>query len=330
MSEPEPVQRPHPSHLFDSDGLLLRRDAVRMGVDDKALARLVDSRVLVKLRHGLYCSAPVFTRADDRERHRLLCLGVMRQYADHVALSHGSACIVQGGPAYGLALGSAHLTHLSGGGRQQSRIRHHSGVCLVGDVRRHDDFWITTPARSVADTTCTDGVVAGLVQANHFLHAGLTDPEELVAMFERSRHWPGSLHQHPVLLLADAQIESVGESRSIHCFFTQGLPRPVLQHVVHDPATNTSYRVDFAWPERRVIVEFDGAEKYHRFRRDGETIAQMVAREKSREDRIRELTGWIVIRITWHDLDLPINVGHRIRRAFTMAAGPRLAEASGF
>ena len=199
----------------------------------------------------------------------------------------------------------------------------------MGDLRRQDGHWITTPARSVADTVCTDGVIAGLVQANHFLHAGLMSIEELRSAIERAANWPGSLRHHPVLLLADARIESVGETRSDHLFFTQALPRPELQYEIHDDAQGVIYRVDFAWPERRVIVEFDGEEKYHRLRREGESIAEMVMREKKREDRIRELTGWSVIRITWRDLEFAVHTAKRIRDKFVARSTLDLSRASG-
>ncbi len=39
----------------------------------------------------------------------------------------------------------------------------------------------------------------------------------------------------------------------------------------------------------------------------------MVFREKRREDRIRELTGWRCFRITWHDLGDPGRLAARIR-----------------
>ena len=78
--------------------------------------------------------------------------------------------------------------------------------------------------------------------------------------------------------------------------------------------------VDFAWPEHRLIVEFDGLEKYYRHRRPGETIEQMVLREKAREDRIRELTGWTVVRITWADLARPELLVARLRRFMAQAA----------
>lgn len=304
------------AHLYDSYGILLRRDAVLAGINDNALSRLVKGKVLVRLRQGIYCRRSTYLAAGDRERHRLLCRGVMRLYGDHVALSHASACLAQGGPDYGLRLDSVHLTHLSGNGRQQSRIRHHAGECRVGDVRRQDGHWITTPARAILETACVDGALAGLVQANHFLHAGLTTIEELRLMARSSVTWPGSIHHHLLLHLADARIASVGETRSDHLFFTQGLPRPEPQYNVFLPDGRLAAIVDFAWPELKVIVEFDGAEKYHRYRREGETIAQMVTREKAREDLVRELTGWTVIRIVWADLDVPLHTAARIRRSF--------------
>lgn len=323
------MQRPPLSHSIDRDGILLRRHAVARGIDDKALARLVDQRFLVKLRHGVYCQRDVFLAASPAGRHLLLARAVMRLYDDHVVLSHASACIAQEGPDHGLDLTNVHLTHLAGGGRRGSRVVHHSGGCLVGDVRRQDGYWVTVPARSVADTVCTDGVVAGLVQANHFLHRGLTSIEELTTMFERAAQWPGSLHHHPVLHLADARIESVGETLSDHLFFTQGLPRPEPQFAIYDPRRDVTYRVDFAWPDQRVIVEFDGEEKYHRYRKPGETIEQMVLREKMREDRIRELTGFTVIRIAWRDLGYPRHTANRIREALARAAIFPLGQVSG-
>ncbi|GAA5147854.1 hypothetical protein GCM10023340_20890 [Nocardioides marinquilinus] len=303
------------THLCDSYGVLLRRDAVLCGVDDKALARLVDAGVLVKLRHGAYCLRAVYLAADRAERHRLLCRAVMKQYADHVALSHASSCVVQGGPEYGLDLGRAHITHLTGGGRPTLRLRHHLGECRVNDLRRQHGHWLTTPARAVLEVATSDGVEASLVQANHFLHAEETTLDHLRQCFETQTFWPNSLRQHPVLLLAEPKVESVGESRCSYAFFAQGLSRPEPQFEVIYPDGTVAARVDFAWPHRGVIVEFDGREKYHRFRKQNETLEEMVMREKAREDLIRRLTGWTVVRVVWNDLDHPVHLANRIRRA---------------
>ena len=82
-----------------------------------------------------------------------------------------------------------------------------------------------------------------------------------------------------------------------------------------------TYRLDFAWPELRVWVEIDGMSKYERWLRPGESVADAVLREKRREDRIREVTGWVCVRITWADLENPARLERRLRRALRLLAG---------
>ena len=65
-------------------------------------------------------------------------------------------------------------------------------------------------------------------------------------------------------------------------------------------------RVDFAWPELGVFVEFDGKVKYEALLKPGRVSRRMWSiREKRREERIVELTGWTCIRVTWSDLENP-------------------------
>ena len=73
-------------------------------------------------------------------------------------------------------------------------------------------------------------------------------------------------------------------------------------------------RVDFVWEDFGVFVEFDGKEKYTKHRREDETLDQFLMREKSREERICQLTGWVCIRITWADLAGPELLAARVRK----------------
>ena len=50
--------------------------------------------------------------------------------------------------------------------------------------------------------------------------------------------------------------------------------------------------------------EFDGLLKYHRFHAQ-RAIEEAVIREKQREDLLREITGWLMIRLIWADLYQP-------------------------
>lgn len=64
------------------------------------------------------------------------------------------------------------------------------------------------------------------------------------------------------------------------------LPAPLAQHWVH--AAGASYRLDLAYPERRICVEVDGVQ--HRDDvdvREGDVVRQ----------RVLEEAGWTVIRI---------------------------------
>ena len=71
--------------------------------------------------------------------------------------------------------------------------------------------------------------------------------------------------------------------------------------------------MDFAWPEYGIFLEFDGREKYLKYRRAGETIQDTILREKRREEMVCQITGWRCIRVTWADLERPGVLGIRLR-----------------
>ncbi|WP_203741611.1 endonuclease domain-containing protein [Catellatospora bangladeshensis] len=75
-----------------------------------------------------------------------------------------------------------------------------------------------------------------------------------------------------------------------------GLPRPVTQHVVEDRGRFVA-RVDLAWPEYRVAVEYDGVwhAQADQFHRDRQRLNRLVGQD------------WIVLHLTAQRLrdDLP-------------------------
>lgn len=309
--------------LANPAGIVLRRDAIAAGYDDNALARCLRQGTLVRLRQGAYVRADLWSRLDPADRHRTLCLAVMLQYGDDVALSHESACVVQGGPTWGLDLSSVHLTHFHDehAGRRYAGLVHHEGSCRVDDLSRDGDGnWITAPTRTVLDTATRNQLAVGVCVADDFAHRGLTSEEHLRIGHDTRRTWPDTLHVTRVIDLMDGRSESIGETRSRLLMRAARLPIPVLQFEVFHPSGRLAGRCDLALPEHGLLIEFDGKIKYHRYRREGETIEEMVLREKEREDELRELTGWKLIRLVWADLHRPEATAERIRQQIKKSA----------
>lgn len=308
--------------LADDAGVILRRDVVRAHGDDKALSRSLRRGAIVRIRHGAYALAPAWTEADRVGRHRLLVRAVQRQYGDGVALSHTSAHIVMGGPDWRLDLSDGHITHLLGhsGRRRSSRLIHHHGNCVADDVTRGELGWLTSATRTALDTASLVARDPAVAVLDWHLHEGMTTRPELEQMFRRMQHWPHTLRFQVVLRLADERSESVAETRARLLFLDQGLPVPISQYEVVHPSGRLAGRVDFAWPEHRLMCEIDGAGKYLRYRRAGESIDQTVMREKRREDHLRELTGWSMVRLIWSDLDRPQATAERLRQVLRRAA----------
>ena len=303
-------------HLADSDGIILRRDAVALGYDDNYLARARRAGEYVRMRQGAYVLTPIWEQADRVGKHLLLVGAVVKLYDDRVAVSHQSACVTQGGPNWGLDLSTAHLTNLFGiGERSAARVTHHRGTCRVGDVSRNGAGWITSPTRSALDTATLAGRDAAVCVLDWYLNQGLVTDEELRIGLDAKTEWADTLALFTKVQLCDGRSESVGETRSRLLCVDRGLPRPELQFRVFHPSGLIAGRTDFAWPQHRVLGEFDGIQKYLRTRRPGETIEQAVLREKAREDLLRELTGWTFIRLVWGDLATPAATEARIRRA---------------
>ncbi|TEX51985.1 MAG: hypothetical protein B7C55_02655 [Actinomycetales bacterium mxb001] len=151
--------------------------------------------------------------------------------------------------------------------------------------------------------------------------SGARTPSEAAAMVKslrpRFRYGPGirsvDLARDWIEPLSETPLESWSRGHMI----VSGLPLPLVQHVVMG-ADGISYRVDFCWPEMRLIGEADGLGKY------GET-PQDFRRAKDRElrrQRALEAAGWTVVRWTWDELvEDPLTVMQRLRQAAIRSHG---------
>jgi hypothetical protein len=164
----------------------------------------------------------------------------------------------------------------------------------------------TTVEATAVDLVRTGTLDDGVVLVDRLVEQRVTNLERIrdVAAQASGR---GCRQVREVVALADGLAGSPQETRLRLLLHRSALPRPVAQFVVKD-ADGFVGRVDFAWPEARVIVEYEGM--WH-----GET-PQQVAADRRRLNRL-SAAGWTVVFVTAADLYRPDRVVARIAAALS-------------
>jgi hypothetical protein len=199
-----------------------------------------------------------------------------------------------------------HLTVATGSsvrGRKDRCI--HRSPFVSAEVTRSKGFPVTTPARTWRDLAAVLEPPALLAVADQLVDGRcvLGDLERQLQARPTGR---GAARARAVLPVADPLAESPMESVLRWLIHDAGLPRPVLQHSIRDAAGLFLGRADFAWPDRLVLVEFDG--NVHRER-------DVFVNDARRQNRLIA-DGWTVLRFTSADvLGRPAEVIAEIRRA---------------
>ena len=294
------------------DNVLMTFELLAAGYDDRAITRMVRRGDLHRLRQGAYTFGAHWRALPPVERRKLVAHATLRSARSPAVLAGPSAADHFGVPVWDMG-DEVHLARLDHkAGRRKGGKVQHRGTTLAEDITVRNGVPVTSGTRTALDMIALADVPRALVTVNGLLHARETTPELLERRAASMGYDPNTLESTIVLGLADGRCESAGESLSLHLIWRQHLPKPELQVIIRDRSGRVVARVDFAWPALGVFMEFDGQEKYHRYRRPGETIEQAVLREKRREELICGLTGWRCIRIVWADLHHPERTAARI------------------
>lgn len=219
---------------------------------------------------------------------------------ERAAISHGTSARVQGAPAPELE--GIHVTgDLDHPLDLPGVVSHRSGTLEPGDVIVVRGIRCTSPLRTTIDLSGVLTLKALGELVDHFVRARRLDLEELRDRVSRTRPAPGRSVKALRSVLA-ARLpgydpgESPLEARIARVIQRAGLPRPTQQHrVVIDGAR---YRIDFAWPERKLYLEGNGF-GFHRLSSD-------LHRDAVRQNEL-VLSGWIPIEITWAMSDTVID-----------------------
>lgn len=274
----------------------------------------VERGAVVRLRRGAYVAGdlggPGQVLAEARARAAIVA--THRRLNLPFWFSHESAALVWGCVVWPAPSATHVVQEQRPGGRAGERdtlVRHHRAV-PVAERAQIDGLPVTSLARTVVDCARTMPAGAALALADSALRLGVAadDVEHLL----REPGGRGVRRARRVWAAADARAESPGESMTRWILALAGLAPTDLQVPVQ--TTLGVFFPDLCWPEVRFCVEFDGAGKYG----DGEAVAAAVLREKRRQDALEE-AGWMVVRVTWADLQRPDQLVARVRAALVRA-----------
>jgi hypothetical protein len=228
--------------------------------------------------------------------HRVLSRGVSLLAPKGAVFGGLSAVVLAGGHAFATADDPVELVLPSG-----TRWRPHAGVRVGSTAITEREVVVdrhglprTTPTRTALDLIRRQPLDEGVVLLDRLVVAGLADLAAVRAAATDLPKGRGSKLARDVSRLADGLAESPQETRLRLVMARAGLPPPVAQFRVFDDEGFVA-RVDFAYPDRRIAIEYDGL--WH-----GEP--GQFAKDRRRLNRLTA-AGWRVIFVTAADLRNP-------------------------
>ncbi|HVW81198.1 MAG TPA: type IV toxin-antitoxin system AbiEi family antitoxin [Mycobacteriales bacterium] len=192
--------------------------------------------------------------------------------------------------------------------RQRSGCFVRELTVLETDLAEVNGVRLTTPVRTVFDCARWLALVEAVVVADALAHAGLITREELAAYSSEHRRIRNVRQVDRVLELIEPASESPMETRVRLLLVRAGLPAPVAQHRVRGADGHFVARLDLAYPDALVAVEYDGSFHWQQRRADDR-----------RREELRAL-GWTVLVVSAEDyFQAPDALVARVRRALTSA-----------
>jgi very-short-patch-repair endonuclease len=117
---------------------------------------------------------------------------------------------------------------------------------------------VSSPARTAIDLARLVPRLDALAVVDAALHVGACTADELTEQLDRQRRARGIVQARDIVRLADGRAESPMESRLRLRVIDGKLPMPEVQYWVCDENGRPVYRLDLAWPEYRLGLEYDG------------------------------------------------------------------------
>jgi hypothetical protein len=222
--------------------------------------------------------------------HRLRCRGVALLLPAGTAIGGHSAAGWHGAPFAGPRDPVTVLRAAATRWRGPREVRTHRTDLDPADIDLHDDVPVSSASRTAWDVAALETLGTAVAALDAMVRTSAIEASALARMVEAGAGRWGVQRVRRAVGLVDPRAESPPESWVRVALTLTGLC-PVPQYEVWADGELLA-RVDLAFPEERVLIEYEGA--YHF---DG----IQIARDDVRLRRLVE-AGWRVIRVSAADL----------------------------
>lgn len=200
----------------------------------------------------------------------------------------------------------AELTWWAAHARPPSGLLIHQAALEFDEFCTLDGVELTTPLRTAYDLARRESPVESVVAVDALARCGGFKPSAVLHLADRYPGARGTLRLPDAIRLSEPAAESPMESRLRMLLVLAGLPRPAVQHTVLDGRGRVVARIDLAYPDRLVAIEYDGANHF---------TDQRVISDGDRATRLADL-GWRIYRYYARDVyHRPDRILADIRRA---------------
>jgi very-short-patch-repair endonuclease len=257
-------------------GVVARRQLLELGFNRRAIEHRLAKGRLHPVWRGVYAVGRPELTGEGRWMAAVLACGT------GAVLSHASAAVLW--EIRPKSRGPIHVSLVASRSENAGIVAHRRRTLTDEDITQRLRIPVTTPIATLIDIAPSLGRDELEAAINEADKRNLVDPETLRSALDGLVHRPGAAALRSTL---DRRTFTLTESELERHFLPivrkAGLPRPETQRWLN------GYKVDFYWPDLRLVVETDGL-TYHR------TPAQQ-ARDRLR-DQAHTAAGLTPLRFT--------------------------------
>jgi hypothetical protein len=270
-----------------------RREASQHGLSKDVLTSLAKGGEIRRVLQGVY----VDSAADDNLTMRASALAKVAP--DHVVVCDRTAAWLWGadviGPGFRNVIPPLDVFRVRGHNRLR-RVGCRAGTRTLDqriDLTTVNGVLVTRPLRTALDLGRFLRRDEALAALDALLRVAGLSNDDLSRQLPRFRGQRGVVQLRELVALADPRAESGGESVSRLRLIDGGLPVPQLQWKIRTPFGIVRFRLDMAYPDIKLAIEYDGWE-FH-------SSDDAKARDRRRRHMLRQ-EGWTFVVLTRDDV----------------------------